>query len=279
VAAFLSSVQPFRSELFVAIAPPGARVFDLFHGERSDPMSQRVALAVALALVSVGPAWAADRPECRSGAAVPNPAVNCPDRFAWERFVEVMAPGPGGVPAFQGFATDTDTFPCPPADLDTCRANPAAKGCPLWPSDYTAEPQPLTQRSARLARQGIPPVASHAVGFDCWSVPNTEIVYRNSATFDYIAENGLWYVEGIQERFEEGFVYDFPTAALEVKVNWVPLDSEQAASGRYYTTVQDGQTMGLASMHISTKDLPNWFWSTFEHVDNPGRCDFLGCHD
>jgi hypothetical protein len=28
-----------------------------------------------------------------------------------------------------------------------------------------------------------------------------------------------------------------------------------------------------------TKDLPNWFWATFEHVDNPDRCKILGCHD
>jgi hypothetical protein len=32
-------------------------------------------------------------------------------------------------------------------------------------------------------------------------------------------------------------------------------------------------------MHVLTKDLPNWFWCTFEHVDNPGRGDFIGIHD
>jgi hypothetical protein len=25
----------------------------------------------------------------------------------------------------------------------------------------------------------------------------------------------------------------------------------------------------LASFHIITKDLPNWFWCTFHHIDNP----------
>jgi hypothetical protein len=249
-------------------------------------MSKRVVVAVALAFVAAGQARATDRPECANRAAVPNAAVNCPDRFAWEKFVEVMTPTGGagvrgaGVPAFQSFASDPETFPCPPADLTTCRANPGAKGCPTWPSDYQGEPQQVTQRSARLALSGVPPVPAHTVvGFDCWNVANTELVYRNRPTFDYILANGLWYVEGIQERFEEGFVYDFPTTSVEVKTNWVPLTAEQAASGRYYTMTQDGQTLGLIAMHISTKDLPNWFWSTFEHVDNPGRCDFLGCHD
>jgi hypothetical protein len=32
-------------------------------------------------------------------------------------------------------------------------------------------------------------------------------------------------------------------------------------------------------MHISSKDTPNWAWATFEHVDNPGRCDYAGCND
>ncbi|MEX0760743.1 MAG: hypothetical protein WD100_14265 [Tistlia sp.] len=35
----------------------------------------------------------------------------------------------------------------------------------------------------------------------------------------------------------------------------------------------------MISLHVSSKDLPAWFWATFEHVDNPGRCDTLGCND
>ena len=30
-------------------------------------------------------------------------------------------------------------------------------------------------------------------------------------------------------------------------------------------------TFGLTALHITTKDLPNWLWATFEHVDNPAR--------
>ena len=35
----------------------------------------------------------------------------------------------------------------------------------------------------------------------------------------------------------------------------------------------------LVAFHISSKDIPNWVWSTFEHVDLPGRCDITGCND
>lgn len=35
----------------------------------------------------------------------------------------------------------------------------------------------------------------------------------------------------------------------------------------------------LVSFHISSKDIPNWVWTTFEHTNLPGRCDLTGCND
>lgn len=35
----------------------------------------------------------------------------------------------------------------------------------------------------------------------------------------------------------------------------------------------------LIAIHFSSKDIPNWVWTTFEHVNNFGRCDFTGCND
>jgi len=35
----------------------------------------------------------------------------------------------------------------------------------------------------------------------------------------------------------------------------------------------------LMSFHIFSKDIPLWVWATFEHKDNPGRCDYTGCND
>ncbi len=37
--------------------------------------------------------------------------------------------------------------------------------------------------------------------------------------------------------------------------------------------------IGLAAFHLVTHELEDYVWSTFEHVDNPGRCDYIGCHD
>ena len=35
----------------------------------------------------------------------------------------------------------------------------------------------------------------------------------------------------------------------------------------------------LAAITAASKALPNWHWSAFEHVGNPGRCDYTGCND
>ncbi|QBQ56101.1 hypothetical protein [Nitrosococcus wardiae] len=35
----------------------------------------------------------------------------------------------------------------------------------------------------------------------------------------------------------------------------------------------------LMAFHISSKDIPKWVWTTFEHIQMPGRCDITGCND
>ena len=35
----------------------------------------------------------------------------------------------------------------------------------------------------------------------------------------------------------------------------------------------------LLSFHVSTKDVPQWLWASWEHVNNFGRCDYTGCND
>ncbi|MFG1343550.1 hypothetical protein V5F59_01530 [Xanthobacter autotrophicus DSM 431] len=90
---------------------------------------------------------------------------------------------------------------------------------------------------------------------------------------------------------------DFPIRAVMVKVNWLAADQAPRLGIDPNDTVHPFITMDLLpratptdpkpakkrylllSFHISSKDVPNWTWATFEHVDNQGRCDFLGCND
>ena len=75
-----------------------------------------------------------------------------------------------------------------------------------------------------------------------------------------------------------------PTGAIEIKASWKVLTPAEKAKNNYFTTqaivynTPDGQkspganpvTLGLVGLHIihKTTSASNFFWSTFEHVDN-----------
>jgi hypothetical protein len=127
-----------------------------------------------------------------------------------------------------------------------------------------------------------------------FSVPNGsgigEEVHRNKVTFDYIVSKGLWYREGIAAFFDKAAkaipddvdfsskAVNLPRTSIEVKANWIVID-EKDKPRFHWNYSAEGQLLGLVAMHLISKDLPNWFWCTFEHVDNPGRGDFIGIHD
>jgi len=194
-----------------------------------------------------------------------NPAVNDPSRFAWELFCLVNKPVEGTGMTFW------ETWP----PTNYVYAN--ACQTPVWP-----KPDPDMRKLTRsrllhkVSQQAMGASPFNAVtGAD--AMEETRI---NRAAFDYIVDNQLWHQEGVLAKATNSGV-DFPAASLIVKSNWIQIQPDQ--QGRYYTVPyqQDGQEilLGLNAFHLVSKDLPNWFWSTFEHVDNPGRCDFIGCQD
>lgn len=96
---------------------------------------------------------------------------------------------------------------------------------------------------------------------------------------------------------------DLPPDAIMIKSNWLhhelaaalglPDEPELYISKLLHTNI-DLQALGiskspqgckldgihhLVAFHISSKDIPNWVWTTFEHISLPGRCDITGCND
>lgn len=249
-----------------------------------------VVVAIALATAQTPPPAApapADRPECRGADRpnlnTPNLAANCPDLFAWIRFIEVNGPAPDakGRVLWETWATDPDTFPATPNPTLCKTPNPPPGTCPVWPA--AEAPHTILSAAKRSDERSTPlvaatPLPAKGVPPDLGAIAG-ETIRRNRVTFDYIVSNALWYQEGLKQRFNENFTIAFPVASIEVKLNWLPMSSVSDPS-RYFTVLDDKQVrQGLVAMHITTKDLPNWYWATFEHVDNPGRCDFIGCTD
>ncbi len=104
-------------------------------------------------------------------------------------------------------------------------------------------------------------------------------IRMNRAAYDYIRARELYSVEGQIRAYSTAHGVAFPYGAIEVKAKWRPIDAADGA--RYHTlrvTLADGSTRlyGLTGLHIAAKDLPTWFWATFEQVDNPALPDNEG---
>jgi len=101
-------------------------------------------------------------------------------------------------------------------------------------------------------------------------------IRMNRTAFDYIRRRELYDVDGQIHAVADGFGVHFPPGSTEIKAKWRPIRAEEQA--RYHTVevrLADGTTRryGLTAVHVVSKDLPQWFWATFEHVDNAVLAD------
>ena len=97
-------------------------------------------------------------------------------------------------------------------------------------------------------------------------------IRMNRAAFEYIRSQELYNLDGQVRVAAAGQIVKFPPASTEIKAKWRPIRSDEQA--RYHTVkvrFDDGteRLYGLTALHIVSKDLPQWFWATFEHADNP----------
>ncbi len=218
-------------------------------------------------------------PPVRSDSDDPNPAVNETDKFAWEVFVKINSAAKNGTndAIWETWATDEDTFP----------AQPDLKKPPTWPGN-TSRKKALHSSHQQILRHKLLAGSPHQqflheIGRARPIRPQIiagggEEVRRNKPDFDFIIRNKLWYLEGLQAAFTKGDPISFPIAAIEIKAVWKPI-AESEKSSYHWNVDSNNKLFGLIALHIMTKDLPNWVWATWEHVDNPDRCKILGCHD
>jgi hypothetical protein len=217
----------------------------------------------------------------------PDPGVNNPDMVSWQLFalVNKSVPGVGNNAVFETWASNEDTFQTNPKF-------PGASGPPNCGQPLVAAAPGGIQVAA------ITPVASPKIlnvpalealaprppGLQPHVIPGgtedqaSEEVRRNPATFNFIFCNKLFTRAGLRAAFAAGQPISFPLDSMEVKANWKPAGN-RSPTEYHINTASDGKRYALVSMHIISKMLPNWTWATFEHKDNPGRCDFIGCHD
>jgi len=201
------------------------------------------------------------------------------DRYMWDVFTSIVktAVTPGKA-VFETWATDEDIY----------------QATPSWPSAGAERPIRASRRQVKfhLAGSDLPPCSPPE---NPWvaDFPLTgclsEVVYRDRLQYDYIVDNGLNTQAGAATFYAGPRVVNFPTDSMAIKADWVPLTdlvqwvpqlgTVENARQAYYTVVSEGTEYGLVAMHVATAANPLWVWGTFEHENNPGRCDAIGCFD
>lgn len=257
-------------------------------------ITRTVVVGVAvLLLVLVGTAIAADRQASVVQASVVVAVPSQPgavdgsdqnsDEFIWNLFTQFTAPASPDAPkpvVFETWASDADTF----------------STNPQWP----APGDPKDFRQSVLSAMTSP----HQGGFidvPCATPGNAAVggfpssgciaeeTKRNRPMFDFIVSNQLNTQAGLAAAFAKSLDVQMPTTAIAVKGDWIPLPtllewipelgSLDNIRSLYYTDTSDGVEYAVVSLHVSSRQNPNWVWGTFEHQNNPGRCDDIGCFD
>ena len=200
-----------------------------------------------------------------------NPAMTAPDQVAWQLFIQANTRAGGSNSTFETWASDTDLFQ--PNPQFPAAATPPALRPPILPQVA----QEGVQQSGGLL-PALPPGAGQG---------QMEEARHNKPTFDFIVQNNLYKRSGLKAAF--GKTLSFPVDSVEVKGNWVPVSGIPQFTHNKVTVAQvpqlyhvnsaDGVQYALVSMHVISKQVPNWTWATFEHRFNPSRCDIIGCRD
>ena len=221
-----------------------------------------VSVATGLFALAAGPAAA---------QTDQNLAMNAPDQVAWQLFIKANVRAGGRNSMFETWASDTDTFQMTPT--------------------FPAAPAPLVLRRPilpRLAREALQQSGALLPAIPPDVTATLEETRRNLPAFTFIKDNNLYKITGLRAAF--GKTLSFPVDSIEVKANWVAVNDIPTFTNNRVTVAQapqlyhtnrgnDGNDYALVAMHVISKLVPNWTWATFEHKDNPARCDVIGCKD
>src|SRR5262249_53608714 len=131
------------------------------------------------------------------------------------------------------------------------------------------------------------------------AAPGDEEVRQNRSTYETIRSKGLYSVEGLEAASANAksaglqALVKFDPQAKEDKAQWIILKGcnpydRCPDKARYHwrlltsPTTNAREVWGLAALHVITKDLPNWVWADFGHIDcekGQGPCSEFAADD
>jgi hypothetical protein len=214
-------------------------------------------------------------------AGTADPAGRASDEFAWRLFVAInwpadpvtgeanrrATPGGDGPVVWERWANSSDVYRDDGAD-------PGAWHVAAAPAVASSHRFESLSRDAFPRARHIVAGRMVALRDPLASARRLVEIRMNRLSADYIRAAGLYNLDGQMRKVVQGEPVAFPLGAIEVKASWRPIG--RADRSRYHTLrvrFADGRTRlyGLNALNIAVKESPQWFWASFEHVDNATR--------
>jgi hypothetical protein len=247
-----------------------------------------LALIAAIALTST-PAMAQAVVEPGGVPADQTMALTTPDEYAWRLFFFLNRPAKGGT---AGGADENRKFGDTAGNVsmvwETWALASGGAASEVYKSDGSRPGDwDHLQRDSRLlvldtnlenesVRAGSRRVIPSNTGAFFPPKPQNQEVRMNRATFEFIVRQEMYNRDGLEALLASAIskndrqLIQFTAGAKEVKAQWLKITDDQKPRYLWRETVgSDGarQAFGLVSLHVITKDIPNWFWADFGHVD------------
>jgi hypothetical protein len=209
----------------------------------------------------------------------PDHVLSSLDETAWRLFVAATCPvNSNQYPyvVWENWIEQQQLYPQNPASFsvpNTGASNPVHKlhGSPLA-FIHSGQPTPPFDRCNPA---NMPPSNN----------PNLmvcEEVRLNGAAEDYVAGRSFWNRAGQTAVAAADGKFEFPKPSLEIKADWLVLDSCDSPPAGVHVEKIDGICYAMAGIHLESKLKDDWFFATFEPQNlttNPSRCVELGCKD
>lgn len=207
-------------------------------------------------------------------------AVLRPDEYAWRLFVALNWPadvdnklphpmaklGAHGPVVWETWKNANEVFLQDGSDPGEWLGKPAQVANSVDDFDRAPLQQLARDRVLRIVRHVFDPIAALS------EINETRL---NRTTYEFIRAKELYNLGGQNKLAQSGIPQiSFPEQAKEVKAQWRQIGEQDKPRYHWAELKLPDDTKrlyGLTALHITTKDLPNWFWATFEHVDNPTR--------
>jgi hypothetical protein len=248
------------------------------------------ALAATSALLVTGPGLAPAQAQANAACNIPTAPAATADQTAWQLFVAINCRGASGKPVWATWIEQSQLYPAN-AKLTALAAGsgPHLHGSVLGAMLHQARIHgnlrtALALNSSQCTTMQIAPPNVVAGATIC------EEVYINPSAQQAIQGPGYNNRKGQMKAAQTGTKISFPSPAIEVKIDWLPstdfktppFSCTTPTPGLYLQQI-GGVCYALVAMHITSKLLPNWLWTTFEPQNvntNPYRCDVYGpCRD